>query len=119
MSERSAWGVSMADPEQKRQCPTCRHLLDADAFYANCAECKACKRRRSQRNRALQARKLAAFERFVDALVDLADRAPELPPERTTSLTSTAPMAAIFPVTQSTRRGAQNTAPGPGIQSRP
>ena len=44
----------MADPEQKRRCPTCRHLLDADAFYANCAECKDCKRRRSQRNRALQ-----------------------------------------------------------------
>src|SRR5215470_8303590 len=50
------------------------------------------------RNRALQARKLAAFERFVDALVDLADRAPELPPERTTSLTSTALMAATSPV---------------------
>jgi hypothetical protein len=95
MSERFAWGVSMADPEQKRRCPTCRHSLDADAFYANCAECKDCKRRRSQRNRALQARKLAAFERFVDALVDLADRAPELPPERTTSLTSTALMAAV------------------------
>jgi hypothetical protein len=91
----------MADPEQKRRCPTCRHLVDADAFYANCAECKDCKRRRSQRNRALQARKLAAFERFVDALVGLADRAPEFPPERTASLTSTALMAAMCPVTQS------------------
>ena len=109
----------MADTEQKRRCTTCRHLLDTDAFYANCAECKDCKRRRSQRNRALQARKLAAFEQFVDALVDLAERAPELTPERTTSLTNTALMAAMSPVTQSTRRGAQNTAPGPGIQSRP
>ena len=82
------------------------------------AECKDCKRRRSQHNRALQARKLAAFEQFVDALVDLAERAPELTPERTTSLTNTALMAAMSPVTKSTRRGAQNTAPGSGIQSR-
>lgn len=76
----------MAEPDQNRRCPTCRHLLDADAFYANCAECKDCKRRRSQRNRALQARKIAAFERFVEALV-LADRTAGPPIECTPSVT--------------------------------
>lgn len=78
----------MADPKQKRRCPTCGHSLDADACYATCTECKDCKRRRSQRNRALQARKLAAFERFVEQLVNLADRTGGPPIERTPSLTS-------------------------------
>ena len=80
----------MPEPEQKRRCPTCGRPLAADAFYVNCAECKDCKRRRSQRNRAEQARKIAAFERFVDALVNLADRTGEPPAERRTSLTSKA-----------------------------
>jgi hypothetical protein len=70
--------------EGKRRCPTCDHLLAATAFYANCAECKGCKRQRSQRNRALQARKIAAFERFADALVDLAARAIEPSAQRRT-----------------------------------
>jgi hypothetical protein len=60
--------------EQKRLCPTCDRPWSEDAFYANCTECKDCKRLRSQRNRALQARKLAAFERLVEAFVSLADR---------------------------------------------
>ena len=77
----------MAEPGQKRRCPTCNRPWDADAFYENCAECKDCKRRRSQHNRAVQARKIAAFERFVEALVKLADRT-EPPAERRTSLTS-------------------------------
>lgn len=77
----------MPEPERQRRCPTCGHLLTAEAFYANCAECKACKRRRSQQNRALQARKLAAFERFVEAIVNLADGTTEMP-DHTAHLTS-------------------------------
>jgi hypothetical protein len=69
----------MTEPGLKRRCPTCGHLLPQDAFYATCGECKGCKRLRSQRNRAVQARKIAAFERFVDALVNLADRTTEPP----------------------------------------
>lgn len=69
----------MAELEQARRCPTCRHPKVPAAFYANCAECKDCKRDRSQRNRALQARKIAAFERFVDALIVLADKNGESP----------------------------------------
>ena len=64
----------MAEPERK-PCVTCGRPWDAEAFYANCSECKDCKRKRSQRNRADQARKIAAFERFVDVLVDLASKA--------------------------------------------
>ena len=71
--------------EQKQRCPTCRESLPVDAFYANCAECKGCKRLRSQRNRALQARKIAAFERFVDALITLADKTAEPPAEAATA----------------------------------
>lgn len=62
------------DAGTKRPCPTCSRPWTAEAFYDNCAECKACKRDRSKRNRALQARKIAAFERFVDVLVDLASQ---------------------------------------------
>lgn len=63
---------------QSQQCPTCSRTADDGAdFYASCGECKDCKRRRSQQNRALQARKLAAFERFVDVLVTLADKTAE------------------------------------------
>ena len=51
-----------------RPCSTCNSPWSSDTFYANCAECKECKRKRSQRNRADQARKIAAFERFVDVL---------------------------------------------------
>jgi hypothetical protein len=74
--------------EQKRSCLTCGRPWNGDAFYVNCAECKDCKRLRSQRNRALQARKLAAFERLVEAFVSLADRADEPPGELKPSLTS-------------------------------
>jgi hypothetical protein len=77
----------VAELEQKRPCTTCVRPWDADAFYANCGECKDCKRTRSRNNRAVQARKIAAFERFVDALVNLADRSAE-PAERRPSLTS-------------------------------
>ena len=80
----------MTEPGPKRRCPTCGHLLPQDAFYMNCGECKDCKRLRSQRNRAVQARKIAAFERFVDALVTLADRTTEPPAEPRTSVTSEA-----------------------------
>lgn len=80
----------MTEPGSKRRCPTCGHLLPQDAFYMNCGECKDCKRLRSQRNRAVQARKIAAFERFVDALVTLADRTTEPSAEPRTSVTSEA-----------------------------
>lgn len=59
----------------KQPCTTCGRPWDADAFYDRCGECKDCKRQRSQRNRAEQARKIAAFERFVDVLVDIASKA--------------------------------------------
>jgi hypothetical protein len=74
--------------EEKPPCPTCGRPWRADAFYVNCAECKDCKRLRSQRNRALQARKLAAFERLVEAFVSLADRTAEPAGERGASLSS-------------------------------
>jgi hypothetical protein len=76
------------EPEQKRRCPRCGRLLATDAFYVNCAECKECKRHRSQLNRALQARKIAAFERFVEALVNLADLPAGRPAEPGTTPTS-------------------------------
>ena len=78
----------MTEPGPKRRCPTCGHLLPQDAFYVNCRECKGCKRLRSQRNRAVQARKIAAFERFVDVLINLADRTAEPPAEPRTGLTT-------------------------------
>jgi hypothetical protein len=78
----------VAELELKRPCSTCGRPWGADAFYANCGECKDCKRKRSRDNRAVQARKIAAFERFVDALANLADRTTEPPAERRTSLTS-------------------------------
>lgn len=65
----------------RKDCPTCREPKDASDFYAGCSECKACKRGRSRTNRAVQARKIAAFERFVDALILIADKAGE-PPRR-------------------------------------
>lgn len=64
----------MLEPDQRRACPTCDRPWSADAFYANCSECKDCKRSRSRQNRAMQARKIAAFERFVDVLATLNDR---------------------------------------------
>ena len=65
----------------KRRCPTCGQGKGPGEFYENCSECKDCKRGRSQRNRALQARKIAAFERFVDVLSLLADRTGTPPAE--------------------------------------
>jgi hypothetical protein len=82
MTERSG-EVDVAEPTQMRRCPTCRRLQAVEEFYANCAECKDCKRKRSRRNRALQARKLAVFERFVEAL---SNRTSEAPGERRTTL---------------------------------
>ena len=70
----------MTEPD-KRRCPSCRASKPAGEFYAGCTECKACKRDRSRSNRAVQARKIAAFERFVDALIVLADKSGE-PAER-------------------------------------
>lgn len=64
----------MAESEVQRPCPTCGRPWSAAAFYDGCAECKVCKRGRSKRNRMVQARKLAAFERFVDVLINIADR---------------------------------------------
>jgi hypothetical protein len=65
----------MPSSSAKAPCSTCSAPWTEEAFYANCLECKACKRARSKRNRALQARKIAAFERFVDVLVGLTVRA--------------------------------------------
>lgn len=62
-----------------RLCKSCRRTLSVAAFYSSGTECKECKRGRSKRNRMLQARKLAAFERFVDVLVDIADKTMERP----------------------------------------
>jgi hypothetical protein len=78
MSERSEQEASVAD---QRRCPTCSVSKSGSEFYAGVGECKTCKRDRSRRNRAVQARKIAAFERFVDALIVLADKSGE-PPER-------------------------------------
>lgn len=58
----------------QRPCPTCDRVWSEGAFYATCRECKECKRARSRHNRAVQARKLAAFERFVGVLIDLSRR---------------------------------------------
>jgi hypothetical protein len=66
----------------ERRCPTCRARKPAGEFYVGCSECKSCKRGRSRANRAAQARKIAAFERFVDALIILADKTGEPPAER-------------------------------------
>lgn len=60
---------------QRGPCHTCSRPWAEAAFYNGCSECKACKRDRSKRNRMLQARKIAAFERFVDVLVVLTTRA--------------------------------------------
>jgi hypothetical protein len=72
---------SEPDEAGRKHCPTCRVSKSGSEFYAGIAECKACKRDRSRRNRVMQARKIAAFERFVDALILIADMAGE-PPER-------------------------------------
>ena len=68
--------------QSQQRCPTCRRTLPAGEFYANCAECKGCKKDRSRNHRALQARKVAAFERFVDVLAELAGRSAEPSAER-------------------------------------
>lgn len=66
---------SGAQPAASSQvCRTCRQGQPTAAFYDGCSECKTCKRARSKQNRALQARKIAAFERFVDALFLMAER---------------------------------------------
>jgi hypothetical protein len=65
-----------------RRCITCDKRKPDGEFYSGGRECKVCKRERSRRNRAVQARKLAAFERFVDALASLASKADEAPAGR-------------------------------------
>lgn len=65
----------MSSSPVKDPCRTCSRPWEQSAFYTGCSECKACKRDRSKRNRAVQARKIAAFERFVDVLVVLTTRA--------------------------------------------
>ncbi len=75
---------------ESQHCPSCGRDLPGEAFYANCGECKECKRKRSQQNRALQARKIAAFERFVDLLFDVADRTVEPPGRRERALSGKA-----------------------------
>ena len=72
----------MAEPEGKHRCTTCGQHKPASDFYSGVRECKTCKRDRSRRHRADQARKLAAFERFVDVLVVLADRTTSVPDRR-------------------------------------
>lgn len=70
-------GTTQSDTGTNRPCLTCRRPWSEEAFYVNCTECKTCKRDRSRRNRAAQTRKIAAFERFVDVLIVLADRTRE------------------------------------------
>jgi hypothetical protein len=84
MSETKTIGAGeRSEPDMTgwKRCPTCRTSKPVSEFYAGVAECKDCKRSRSRNNRAMQARKVAAFERFVDALIVLADRTPEPPAE--------------------------------------
>lgn len=69
----------MTEPAQPKRCPTCRQSKTAGEFYSGCSECKDCKRGRSRSNRAVQARKIAAFEAFADILLALADRAADQP----------------------------------------
>jgi hypothetical protein len=91
MSERSGREVGVTEAAQEgRHCPTCERLLAAEAFYVNCGECKECKRRRSRNNRAVQARKIAAFERFLDVFVDLIGRTAERPVDRQPDMASKA-----------------------------
>jgi hypothetical protein len=73
---------SEPDASGRKHCPTCRVSKPGSEFYAGVAECKACKRDRSRRNRADQACKIAAFERFVDALIAIADKTGDPPAER-------------------------------------
>lgn len=69
----------MSSPPAQRSCPTCSRPWAEKDFYENCSECKPCKRDRSRRNRAAQARKIAAFERFVDVLAALTARSEPAP----------------------------------------
>jgi hypothetical protein len=72
----------VSEPGGDRRCTTCDKQKPDSEFYSGGRECKVCKRDRSRRNRAVQARKLAAFERFVDALASLASKANEAPAGR-------------------------------------
>ncbi len=65
----------MTEVATERECPTCDTSKPQQAFYRNCSECKDCKKARSKNARLLQARKLAAFERFIGLLFDLSSRA--------------------------------------------
>lgn len=70
---------SEPDASDRKCCVTCRASKPDSEFYTGAAECKTCKRDRSRRNRAEQARKIAAFERLVDALIIFADKTGEPP----------------------------------------
>lgn len=73
---------SEAATSDRKRCPTCRASKPGEEFYAGGGECKTCKRGRSRHNRAVQARKIAAFERLADALAAIAEKTGE-PPEPT------------------------------------
>jgi hypothetical protein len=80
----------VADTGSGRRCTKCGKWKPDSEFYSGARECKACKRARSRRNRAVQARKLAAFERFADALVTLAGKTREAPAGRRADTTTKA-----------------------------
>lgn len=65
-------GAAVSVATDQRICPSCEQRKPVDAFYTSSPECRRCKRARSQANRHDRARRLAAFERFVDVLEDLA-----------------------------------------------
>jgi hypothetical protein len=89
-SERSPWEADVTEPGSGRRCTNCDKRKPDSEFYSGVRECKACKRDRSRRDRAVQARKLAAFERFVDALITLAGKTSEAPAGRRTRTTAKA-----------------------------
>lgn len=64
LTERSDEQIGVSQ-KTGRPCPSCGRPWSEDAFYAGCAECKQCKRARSKRNRAVQARRLAAYDRLL------------------------------------------------------
>jgi hypothetical protein len=64
---------------EKKPCSTCARPWAQGEFYATGGECKGCKRSRSRQNRAVQARKIAAFERLIDSLAVLSAKADHSP----------------------------------------
>jgi hypothetical protein len=85
-----SWEADVTDPGGGRRCTNCGERKPDSEFYSGVRECKVCRRDRSRRNRAVQARKLAAFKRFVDALVTLAGKTSEAPAGRGAGTTTKA-----------------------------